>query len=79
MLISMHNVKIISLKVVRHHFSCGQDLHLVQTPVYSEDLRVAVRESHVFKYADRAVLEFQCQVTVCIKYNGGCDGITVSC
>jgi len=51
-------------------------VHLLGTPVYEANLRVATREYHVFKYADRQITQFQCQITVCIKYAGGCAGIT---
>uniref|UniRef100_A0A914UKK0 Uncharacterized protein n=1 Tax=Plectus sambesii TaxID=2011161 RepID=A0A914UKK0_9BILA len=55
---------------------CGLDVHLMGTPDYEANLRVATREYHVFKYADKPVTQFQCQITVCIKYDGGCEGIT---
>lgn len=39
---------------------------------------MAYRESLVFKFADRIVVRFQCQIRLCIKDAGGCIGITVS-
>lgn len=39
-------------------------------------MRLATKAYHVFKYADRPVLQFQCQVTLCLKFDGGCLGIT---
>ncbi|KAL3106120.1 hypothetical protein niasHT_027075 [Heterodera trifolii] len=38
--------------------------------------RLATKEYHVFKYADRPVLQFQCQITLCLKLDNGCAGIT---
>lgn len=58
------------------NFSCGLDAVLLSTPDYDSSLRLATKAYHVFKYADRPVLQFQCQVTLCIKYDGGCAGIT---
>ncbi|CAJ0941897.1 unnamed protein product, partial [Mesorhabditis belari] len=60
---------------------CGIDAVILETPDYDSSLRLATRPYHVFKYADRPVLQFQCQITLCIKYGGGCDGITppISC
>ncbi|KAJ1347657.1 hypothetical protein KIN20_002780 [Parelaphostrongylus tenuis] len=55
---------------------CGLDAVLLSTPDYDESLRLATKAYHVFKYADRPVLQFQCQITLCLKYDGGCDGIT---
>ncbi|KAK0414459.1 hypothetical protein QR680_011439 [Steinernema hermaphroditum] len=55
---------------------CGLDAVLLSTPDYDGSLRLATKPYHVFKYADRPVLQFQCQVTLCLKYDGGCDGIT---
>ncbi|KAK6021713.1 zona pellucida-like domain protein, partial [Ostertagia ostertagi] len=55
---------------------CGLDAVLLSTPEYDSSLRLATKAYHVFKYADRPVLQFQCQITLCLKYDGGCDGIT---
>ncbi|CAJ0578611.1 unnamed protein product, partial [Mesorhabditis spiculigera] len=55
---------------------CGLDAIILETPDYDSSLRLATRPYHVFKYADRPVLQFQCQITLCIKYGGGCDGVT---
>lgn len=58
-------------------FSCGLDRHLLGTPEYSATLRLAFKETHVFKFADKPMLQFQCQISVCIKYDDGCKEITV--
>uniref|UniRef100_A0AC34GTU8 Uncharacterized protein n=1 Tax=Panagrolaimus sp. ES5 TaxID=591445 RepID=A0AC34GTU8_9BILA len=55
---------------------CGLDAVLLSTPEYNTSLRLATKAYHVFKYADRPVLQFQCQVTLCLKLDGGCNGIT---
>ncbi|KAI1721509.1 von willebrand factor type A domain-containing protein [Ditylenchus destructor] len=55
---------------------CGLDAVLLSTPDYDSSLRLATKAYHVFKYADRPVLQFQCQVTLCLKLDGGCSGIT---
>ncbi len=50
---------------------------LLRTPDYDlTSLRLATKDYHVFKYADRAILQFQCQITLCIKYDNGCANIT---
>lgn len=38
---------------------CASDLYLLNNPEYLGDLMAGV-EAHVFKYADRADLYFQC-------------------
>ncbi|PIO54942.1 hypothetical protein TELCIR_23683, partial [Teladorsagia circumcincta] len=40
---------------------CGLDAVLLSTPEYDSSLRLATKAYHVFKYADRPVLQFQCQ------------------
>lgn len=59
------------------YFRCSVDRHLLGTPDYSDTLRLAFKETHVFKFADKPMLQFQCQISVCIKYDNGCTGITV--
>ncbi|VDN05921.1 unnamed protein product, partial [Thelazia callipaeda] len=55
---------------------CGIDSVLLPTPDYDTTLPLATKSYHVFKYADRPVLQFQCQITLCLKYDAGCVGIT---
>ncbi|VDM91988.1 unnamed protein product [Onchocerca ochengi] len=55
---------------------CGIDAVLLMTPDYDETLRLATKSYHVFKYADRPVLQFQCQITLCLKLDAGCIGLT---
>lgn len=45
---------------------CAEDLYLLNNPEYPADLMAGV-EAHVFKYADRADLYFQCQITILVK------------
>lgn len=33
----------------------------------------ATVETHVFKFADAANLQFQCDVAICVKLEGGCQ------
>uniref|UniRef100_A0A7E4VGA8 ZP domain-containing protein n=1 Tax=Panagrellus redivivus TaxID=6233 RepID=A0A7E4VGA8_PANRE len=43
---------------------------------YSDDLQRAYAESQVFKFADRPGIWFFCQIQMCMKGHGMCDGIT---
>jgi hypothetical protein len=45
---------------------------------YSQDLQRAYAESSVFKFADRPGVWFFCEVRMCMKKDGMCDGVTVS-
>jgi hypothetical protein len=45
---------------------CANDLYLMNNPEYPSDLMAGV-EAHVFKYADRADLYFQCQINILVK------------
>ncbi|PIC16571.1 hypothetical protein B9Z55_023132 [Caenorhabditis nigoni] len=55
---------------------CHTDRLLLGDPTYVEALNLAYRESFVFKYADRIAVRFQCEIRLCLKEDGGCDGIT---
>ncbi|PAV62263.1 hypothetical protein WR25_09367 [Diploscapter pachys] len=55
---------------------CGLDFVILRTPEYDSSLRLATIATWVFKYADRPVLQFQCQITLCLKYDNGCKEIT---
>ncbi|CAB3410427.1 unnamed protein product [Caenorhabditis bovis] len=55
---------------------CHSDHLLLGDPTYVEALNMAYRESFVFKFADRIAVRFQCEIRLCLKDDGGCDGIT---
>ncbi|VBB31506.1 unnamed protein product [Acanthocheilonema viteae] len=55
---------------------CHTDRAVLGDPTYVESLNMAYRESLVFKFADRVIVRFQCQIRLCIKDAGGCIGIT---
>uniref|UniRef100_A0A1I7X5P8 ZP domain-containing protein n=1 Tax=Heterorhabditis bacteriophora TaxID=37862 RepID=A0A1I7X5P8_HETBA len=58
-------------------FRCHTDHFLLGDPTYVEALNMAYRESFVFKFADKVAVRFQCEIRLCLKEDGGCDGITV--
>ncbi|ETN80600.1 hypothetical protein NECAME_02347 [Necator americanus] len=55
---------------------CHTDRRLLGDPTYAEALNMAYRESFVFKFADRTALRFKCGIRLCLKIDGGCDGVT---
>ena len=55
--------------VLLNEDGCSQDKFLLGNVEYAGDLW-ARKESHVFKYADRANLYFDCQMRVTIKEPG---------
>ncbi|KAE9555167.1 hypothetical protein FO519_001662 [Halicephalobus sp. NKZ332] len=56
---------------------CGIDQYVLNTPHYSPDLRMAYQETHVFKFADKTMTRFTCQIRLCVKgRNNGCTNIT---
>ncbi|CAI5456146.1 unnamed protein product [Caenorhabditis angaria] len=55
---------------------CHTDHLLIGDPTYVEALNMAYRESFVFKFADRIAVRFQCEIRLCLKEDGGCDGVT---
>ena len=64
-------------QILRPQFSCHTDHLLLGDPTYVEALNMAYRESFVFKFADRVAVRFQCEIRLCLKDEGGCEGITV--
>uniref|UniRef100_A0A0N5BNB4 ZP domain-containing protein n=1 Tax=Strongyloides papillosus TaxID=174720 RepID=A0A0N5BNB4_STREA len=55
---------------------CHTDRLLLGDPTYVENLNMAYREGYVFKFADRVAVRFQCEIKLCAKEGGGCNGIT---
>jgi hypothetical protein len=60
------------------HFSrCSTDTFLLTELTYDIDLMKAHAQSQVFKYADSNQLYFTCQIRLCQKQMGLCQGVTV--
>uniref|UniRef100_A0A8R1HSY1 ZP domain-containing protein n=2 Tax=Caenorhabditis japonica TaxID=281687 RepID=A0A8R1HSY1_CAEJA len=55
---------------------CPIDPILITGIRYSSDLQRAYAESSVFKFADKPGVWFFCQVQMCMKKHGMCDGVT---
>uniref|UniRef100_A0A914W4Y0 ZP domain-containing protein n=1 Tax=Plectus sambesii TaxID=2011161 RepID=A0A914W4Y0_9BILA len=55
---------------------CPVDPILITGIRYSQDLQRAYAESHVFKFADKPGVWFFCQIQMCMKGPGMCNGIT---
>ncbi|EJD74643.1 hypothetical protein LOAG_11778, partial [Loa loa] len=55
---------------------CSVDPILITGIRYSADLQRAYGESMVFKFADRPGVWFFCQIQMCMKKEGMCNGIT---
>ncbi|KAI6183036.1 Cutl-8 [Aphelenchoides bicaudatus] len=55
---------------------CPVDQVLITGVRYSDDLQRAYAESSVFKFADRPGVWFFCEIRMCMKKDGMCDGIT---
>ncbi|KAL3102338.1 hypothetical protein niasHS_003747 [Heterodera schachtii] len=56
---------------------CGVDQYLFRTPQYSDDLHTAFLQSSVFKFVDKSMTRFRCQLRLCVKNRGkGCETIT---
>ncbi|CAJ0945732.1 unnamed protein product, partial [Mesorhabditis belari] len=46
---------------------CGVDHYVMATPNYSPDLTSAFQETHVFKFAQKTITRFTCQIRICYK------------
>ncbi|CAI4225787.1 unnamed protein product [Auanema sp. JU1783] len=55
---------------------CAIDPILITGIRYSSDLQRAYAESSVFKFADKPGVWFFCQIQMCMKKSGMCQGIT---
>lgn len=56
---------------------CSIDPIAVGDLTYTPDGTMAYVEVHVFKFADRMQVSFQCQISLCLKLDDSCKGITV--
>lgn len=56
---------------------CAIDPYILGHLSYNEDLLLAYREAHVFKFADQNALAFSCQIRLCVKAVDACTGMTV--
>ncbi|VDO35580.1 unnamed protein product [Onchocerca flexuosa] len=63
-------------QIVIDENGCHTDRTILGDPTYVESLNMAYRDSLVFKFADRVIVRFQCQIRLCVKDGGGCVGIT---
>lgn len=56
---------------------CALDRHLLSNLEYPTDLMAGV-EAHVFKYADRSNLYFNCQINIVVKDPGSPCAVNIS-
>ncbi|KRZ76512.1 Cuticlin-1 [Trichinella papuae] len=57
-------------------FSCAIDQTIVNDLTYNEITNQAFVASNVFKFADKANVYFQCSISLCMKSDGICRGLT---
>lgn len=57
---------------------CALDDVLLPNLIYNNELNLAYQEAQVFKYPDEAYIHFRCQIRLCTKMDGGCEGMAVS-
>ncbi|KRX36783.1 Cuticlin-1 [Trichinella britovi] len=57
-------------------FSCAIDQTIVNDLTYNEMTNQAFVASNVFKFADKANVYFQCSISLCMKSDGICRGLT---
>jgi hypothetical protein len=55
---------------------CAVDPIALGALTYAHPLSMAFTQVHVFKFADQMVVNFQCQITLCLVQDGGCDGLS---
>uniref|UniRef100_A0A158P694 ZP domain-containing protein n=1 Tax=Angiostrongylus cantonensis TaxID=6313 RepID=A0A158P694_ANGCA len=55
---------------------CGVDQYVMATPEYSSDLTSAFQETRVFKFAQRTIIRFICQIRICLR-SDECEKLTV--
>ncbi|KHJ44652.1 zona pellucida-like domain protein, partial [Trichuris suis] len=55
---------------------CTTDLRLVSNVQYRAKALSAYTQSSVFKFADKAEVNFQCSIEICLREEDGCERIT---
>lgn len=56
---------------------CSIDPVILGDLTYNQQGNMAYVESHVFKFADKVTTYFQCAMSLCMKADGACVGLTV--
>ncbi|CAB3405492.1 unnamed protein product [Caenorhabditis bovis] len=46
---------------------CGIDHYVMPTPEYTSNKKIAYQETHVFKFAQKTITRFICQLRICMK------------
>ncbi|VDN55628.1 unnamed protein product, partial [Dracunculus medinensis] len=49
------------------HNGCGVDHYVLPTPEYTADHRMAIQKTQVFKFAEKTITRFTCQIRLCLK------------
>lgn len=57
---------------------CAIDPVILPDLTYNQELNRAYVEAHAFKFADKVTTYFQCAVSLCMKNDGACVGLTVT-
>uniref|UniRef100_A0A914UXG6 ZP domain-containing protein n=1 Tax=Plectus sambesii TaxID=2011161 RepID=A0A914UXG6_9BILA len=55
---------------------CAIDQVILPDLAYNQQSNMAYAEVHVFKFADKVTTYFQCAITICMRSDGACNGVT---